>query len=383
MSLRECPARDGLESVAHTAGLESTAGLGRPWLNSVPGWISVGLLLLCGCEKTDSITEYVVDKHETLQSTEYLADYERTHPKPERMIGLVVPRNSLLWFFKLQGDVEAVTSRENDLRSFFKTLTFASDDNAQWTLPEGWRQLAGNEMRHATIVLSGEPSLEMSVTKFASRQDLSPADQVVMNINRWRGQLSLPPIEDEDLGSQTEKLELGDAVAYWLNIVGRPQPKPAAMNLPPMQASREKSAPAAPAVEKPTLQFDKPVEWTEGPPAAFAAVSLQVTDEDKKAMITVTRAGGNPLLNVNRWRGQVGLSPLTEEELAKTARKVPVGRFEGNLYEMATGERSIFGVIVEDQGQMWFIKLMGDAPLVERERTRFDEFLKSLKLENQ
>ena len=238
-------------------------------------------------------------------------------------------------------------------------------------------------MRHATIVLSGEPQLEMSVTKFPSRQDLSPADQVVMNINRWRGQLSLPPIEDEDLDSQTEKLELGDASAYWLNIVGRPQPKPSAMNLPPMQASREKPGPAAPAAEKPTLQFDKPTEWTEGPPAAFAAVSLQVTDEDQKAMITVTRAGGNPLLNVNRWRGQVGLSPLTEEELAKTARKVPVGGFEGNLYEMTSGERSIFGVIVEDQGQMWFIKLMGDAPLVERERTRFDEFLKSLKLENQ
>lgn len=346
------------------------------------GLLSLGFLMLAGCEKTESITDYVVPRHETLQSTEFLAEYERTHPKPERMIGLVVPRNSLLWFFKLQGNVEAVGTRENDLREFFQSLRFTPDDLVQWSLPDGWRQLPGNELRHATIVLSGEPALEMSVTKFASRQDLPVTDQVVMNINRWRGQLSLPPIEDTDLDSQTERLTIGDGVAYWLNIVGRPQPKPSAMNLPPMQETRERAATSATESEKPSLQFDKPAEWTEGPPAAFAIVSLQVTDEDRKALITVTRAGGNPLLNVNRWRGQVGLSPLTEAELEKSARKVTVGHLEGRLYEMTEGERSIFGVIVEEQGQMWFIKMMGDAPLVERERAHFDEFLKSLKLEN-
>ena len=104
MSLRKRSAGAERERVIHDDRSE------RRSLNSLPGWISVGFLLLCGCEKTDSITEYVVDKHESLQSTEYLAEYERTHPKPERMIGLVVPRNSLLWFFKLQGDVDAVTS---------------------------------------------------------------------------------------------------------------------------------------------------------------------------------------------------------------------------------------------------------------------------------
>jgi hypothetical protein len=99
-----------------------------------------------------------------------------------------------------------------------------------------------------------------------------------------------------------------------------------------------------------------------------------------KAAITVTSAGGSPLLNVNRWRGQVGLGPLTEEQLAAAAKKVAVGEMPGNLYEMSEEGRSIFGVIVENQGQMWFAKMAGDTPLVERERERFVEFLKSLHL---
>ncbi|HEY0982626.1 hypothetical protein [Schlesneria sp. T3-172] len=346
------------------------------------GICALSFLFLTGCEQSETISEYTVPKHETLQSSEFLAEYERTHPKPERMIGLVIPRSSLLWFFKLQGNMDAIAARESELREFFKGLKFGPADDLQWTLPEGWRQQPGNEMRHATILLSGEPPIEMSVTKFASRQDLPVTDQVVMNINRWRGQLSLPPIESEDLDQQAEKLPVGDGVAYWLNIVGRPQPKPASMSLPPAQTARNQPAATEGGADKPSLPFDKPEGWTEGPPAAFAVVSLQVADGEQKASVTVTRAGGNPLLNVNRWRGQVGLGPLTEEELAQSARQVSVGGLKGSLYEMTEGDRSIFGVIVEEQGQMWFIKLMGDAPLVERERIRFEEFLKSLNLKS-
>jgi hypothetical protein len=98
--------------------------------------------------------------------------------------------------------------------------------------------------------------------------------------------------------------------------------------------------------------------------------------------ITVTPARGDKLQNVNRWRGQVGLMPLTEAEFAATAKKVPVGSMTGDLYEMIEGDRAIFGVIIEDQGQMWFVKLNGDARLAERERGRFQEFLKSLRLKS-
>ena len=85
-------------------------------------------------------------------------------------------------------------------------------------------------------------------------------------------------------------------------------------------------------------------------------------------------------MNVNRWRGQVGLDPFTEEELTSAAKKVDVGSLTGELYEMIEGERAILGVIVEEAGQTWFVKMMGDTPLVVRERGRFEGFLKSLQL---
>ena len=343
------------------------------------GWLVVCCVGMSGCEKVEKITTYPVVKHDSLQTSEYLANFERAHPKPERMIGLVVPRATTLWFFKLQGSVEAVTARENDVREFLKSVQFPTNEEAEWTLPAGWKKLGATEMRYATLVLDGEPQLEMTVTKFPGRDDLPQAEQVVMNINRWRGQLSLPPIRNEDLEDQSEQISIADGKGYWTNLVGRPRPKPAGMT-PPAQATMPNQANAEPAAEKSAPLYNKPEGWTEGPSAKFATVSLQVLDGDKKAAITVTSAGGSPLLNVNRWRGQVGLGPLTEEQLAATAKMVEVGQMAGNLYEMSQEGRSIFGVIVENQGQMWFAKMAGDTPLVERERERFVEFLKSLQL---
>ena len=100
-----------------------------------------------------------------------------------------------------------------------------------------------------------------------------------------------------------------------------------------------------------------------------------------KVAITVTPARGDPLANVNRWRGQVKLAPLSAEELTSTVKKVDVGELAGDLYEMTNGERTILGVIVEDHGQTWFVKLDGNKALAERERPRFEVFLKSLRWE--
>ena len=346
------------------------------------------VLALCGCENSEPITTYTVPKHESLQSPEFLADYQRKHPKPERMIGLVLPRPANLWFFKLQGDLEAVAAREVPVRDFLHSLTFSAVDKPDWVLPAGWQQLPGNDMRFATLVLDGESKLELTVTKFPSRPDLPIADQVVMNINRWRGQLSLPSIDGDDLNQQSEQIPIAGGMGYLINIIGRPQPKPSAMPFAASQGTRtqgtktEGGTERNPAAASEGPEIDKPEGWTEGPSVMFATLSLQATEGDSKVGITVTPARGDKLQNVNRWRGQVGLMPLTEAEFATTAKKVPVGSMTGDLYEMIEGDRAIFGVIIEDQGQMWFVKLNGDARLAERERGRFQEFLKSLRLKS-
>jgi hypothetical protein len=336
-------------------------------------------LTLVGCEKAEQIDHYDVPKHDSLQSAAFLAESERRHPRPERMIGIIFPLKDAQWFLKLQGNVEAVTARENDVREFLKSLRFPPGEPIQWTLPTGWQQLKGTQMRYATLVLDGPAALEMTVTTLPTRDDVLAAEQVVMNINRWRGQLSLPPIESSDLAQQTEKLTLGDVEAYWVSIIGRPQPKPAAMMPPQRPAVTPEEKPVRKA-EGVAPMFEKPADWSEAPPAMFAAVTLQARDGDETAKITVTPAKGNRLDNVNRWRGQAGLGEFSKEELNSAARKVPVGKLSGDLYEISGAKRAIFGVIVEEGEQMWFVKLDGPPALAARERSHFEEFLKSLQL---
>ena len=340
----------------------------------------IASLMLCGCERSESTESYAVPSHESLQTTEFLSQYQKAHPKPERMLGLVLPRGSQLWFFKLQGNIETVAAHETKVRDFISSITFASDDKPDWTLPPGWQQLpVENELRYATLALDSEPKLELSVTKFPSRPEIPVVEQVVMNINRWRGQLMLPHIDAADLDEQSEKLTIAGGTGYWINIVGRPQPKPAGMPMPTPRARTEEPSERTTGPSEPT--FTKPAEWAQGPPVPLAVVSLQVLDGNQKGTITVTRAGGDPLLNVNRWRGQLGLQPWTQDEFASTG-KVAIGTMQGDLYELTSESRSIIGVIVPDLDRSWFIKMTGDTSLVERERGRFGDFLKSLQLKN-
>lgn len=347
--------------------------------STVTFFVIVTTVLLTGCERTESTDAYTVPSHESLQTTEFLSEYQKARPKPERMFGLVLPRGPQLWFFKLQGNMESVAAHEDSLLNFLKSITFTPEDKPEWTLPPGWQQRpVENELRYATLAIDGDTKLELSVTKFPSRSDLAETEQVVMNINRWRGQLALPPIDEADLDEQSEKLSIA-GTGYWINIVGRPQAKPAGMSPMTPRARADEQSERATGPASPT--FIKPAEWTQGPPVPLAVLSLQVLDGDQKATITVTRAGGDPLMNVNRWRGQLGLRPWTQGEFAST-KKVVIGTMNGDLYELTGEGRSIIGVIVEDLGQSWFIKMVGEATLVERERSRFDDFLKSLQFKN-
>lgn len=358
---------------------------------SASGILAGGLLFAClvlsGCEKSEQITSYTVPKHDSLQSADYLerealrhqADAARNKPVPKRMIGVIIPRESMLWFLKLEGNVEALAARENDVREFAKSVKFKPSENPKdaeiidWKLPAGWKKLPDREMRYATLQLAGEPPQEMSVTQLPLQAGIELADQVLANVNRWRGQLMLRPIEKEELDAETEKLELDHSVAYWVNLVGAAIPKAGGMAPP--------HAPAGPAMDKAEPEepkYEKPAEWQDAPPAAFAKVSLQVQDGDAKVAITVTPAGGERLANLNRWRGQVHLDPLTADQLAASAKTVQVGQKSGELYEFTNEGRTILGVIVDDR---WYVKLIGDSQLAERERPRFEGFLKSLQLE--
>jgi len=153
------------------------------------------------------------------------------------------------------------------------------------------------------------------------------------------------------------------------------------------------SAPAAsmpPASEStPTqLTWKTPEGWAEIPPTEMRIASFKVASKNGKqadvSIVPLPGMAGTDAANVNRWRGQVGLSVLTDEELKKAAENVEAGGQPAQLYDIAgtnpgSGNADrILGVIQHRDGMAWFYKMTGDADLVEQQKPAFVEFLKSL-----
>ncbi len=109
------------------------------------------------------------------------------------------------------------------------------------------------------------------------------------------------------------------------------------------------------------------------------AASFAVTDGDKKVDISAIAAGGNELDNVNRWRKQIGLEPVSQEELDSTARVVEVDGTTARMFDLVGETETILAVIVPSGGQSWFFKLKGDPALAEREQANFESFVTSVK----
>lgn len=64
-----------------------------------------------------------------------------------------------------------------------------------WTTPAGWKELAGNGMRAASFELPKSAG-KAEVTVVALPGDVGGE---LANVNRWRGQLALPPYSEEQL----------------------------------------------------------------------------------------------------------------------------------------------------------------------------------------
>jgi hypothetical protein len=65
-----------------------------------------------------------------------------------------------------------------------------------WSLPSGWTQTLTGGIRFATLKPPGPGNVDASVVVLAG-----PAGGEVANVNRWRSQIGLPPLEEAALPS--------------------------------------------------------------------------------------------------------------------------------------------------------------------------------------
>lgn len=359
----------------------------------LPLTLLLATLLNCGCRPQDAITQYEIPKAEAIQLPAPAGTGATdTASEPQRMLGAIINHEGQFWFLKLTGAVDAVAEHEAEFRQVVQSMKFDETGKPQWSLPSGWTQQPASGLRFATLVIEGTPRLETTVTVLpVGDGDLQ--DGILANLNRWRGQLSLPPMKKEQLGGETETLALPNGLnAVLVNLEGQSKPS-AGMGGPFAGGRGAMDRPfAAPPTTSPAtgsdLKLTAPDHWKRGEASGMRKASLSFGQGDLKGEVTIidlARAAGDRLANVNRWCGQIGLPSFDADGLKAVLHTVDVGPDKGDYVELIAGAnsekgQSILGVIVDKGDKTWFIKLQAPTALVLQEKQAFETFVKSVQL---
>ena len=134
------------------------------------------------------------------------------------------------------------------------------------------------------------------------------------------------------------------------------------------------------------LTWTAPSRWTAKPASAMRRGSFSIKSDGGEADLSITAFPGSTgglLANVNRWRGQLGLAPLAEADVATNTASLDAGEFHLTVVDFvgtASGKPTrIIGAIVPHGTDTWFFKLMGPDALVANEKPAFLEFLRTIK----
>jgi hypothetical protein len=187
----------------------------------------LSLAVALGCGQREEIARYKVDKPPPIELAATAGPHgavpegdEAPKGAPtDRTLGVIVPLVPQGWFFKLTGPTDKVAARLDEFTTFLKSVSFA-DGKPAWKLPEGWQERPGSQIRYATLVLPGEePPLEVSVTALPN-SGTDDENYVLVNVNRWRGQLRLAPIDRQQLAAESTAIQLSGATATLVNLEG-------------------------------------------------------------------------------------------------------------------------------------------------------------------
>ncbi len=239
-----------------------------------------------------------------------------------RILAAITRREGTAWFFKMTGDDALVAQQKPTFVEFLRSVTFPANAG-QATLPPSHPPIGGTELPPSHPPIGGG-------------SELPP---------------SHPPIGGASM------------------------------------TAREAPASGSSGQDRPAWQA--PADWKEVPGGQFLVAKFLVSGAgDAQAAVNVSMSagdGGGLLANLNRWRGQLGLAPIADTDLAKQVRALDVPGSKAVLAEIAgtdpkTGQKTrlLAGVVPRAQ-QTWFYKLMGDERLVEQQKDAFIRFVQATK----
>lgn len=149
-------------------------------------------------------------------------------------------------------------------------------------------------------------------------------------------------------------------------------------NHPPGQHGKSAAAP---------LVYDLPEGWNKEPETQFRTLNFSFGEDGE---CYVSRVGGGLIPNLNRWRGQMGLDPSTEEEIKALPKRMLFGmestyvELDGEFQGMGAAEKKpdyrMVGLVLSLPDVSFFVKMTGPKQLLIDNEKQFAQFCESLKL---
>ncbi len=340
-------------------------------------------LAITGCGEQPEIQQYSIPKEVRVENS---ATEPATQP--------VAPQgDNLAWFFKLTGPEEGLVDHLKPFTDFLRSLRL-ENGVPKYDLPEGWTASNGPGMRYQTIsIAKTDPPIEVTIIALPA-SDGDSLEYLRANIDRWRGQLGLSAMDAENweqtatTSGELIRIPNPDLSMTLVNLsgttkeFGETRMFTAVVTETPSELANKSMEPAASASASEPLQFKVPEGWEQNAGNAMRLASFGIAGEtpEQAVDVSVTRfpGGGGILDNINRWRGQVKLEPITEEQLEETTEKLEIAGKESVLAEINGETTAILVATVPDGEAKWFFKMQGPVESVKKERDRFREFLKSV-----
>ena len=152
----------------------------------------------------------------------------------------------------------------------------------------------------------------------------------------------------------------------------------------PAAPNRETAEAVVVKSEGADLAWTAPVQWKSNPGSAMRKGSYIITGENAAtADLAITAFPGDvggDLANVNRWRGQLGLEPITAADLPAALTSIEGAGVPISLVDVANGTQRLLAAMVSFNGSTWFFKLTGPDAFVASTKPDFIAFLQTVRV---